>query len=134
MWLILFAWLGGSLAFLWLCCLSAASLRAQEELMNAVLNKDWYWIWCHTTNQVGNVSYSTHERIDAVYATAPQGALWQAYNRHGIKSNMRLEALKCVDDHDVMMAKGTFLLVNERNERFEEFMTLTGNTAHKDRS
>ena len=102
--------------------------------MDAVLSKDWYWIWCHEETFVGNVSYTRHSKIDAVYASAPQAAEWLARSRHGIKPNMRLEAVKCVDDHDTMMAKGTFLLVNERNERFEQFMTLTGNTAHKDRS
>ena len=135
MWLILFVWLGGSLAFFLLCFLSAASLRAPEEaFMDAVLSKDWYWIWCHEETFVGNVSYSTHERIDAVYATAPQGACWQAYKRHGIKPNMRLEAVKCVDDHDRNEARKAHQFVSEVNERFEEFMTLAGNTAHKDRS
>jgi hypothetical protein len=135
MWLTLSALAAGLLAFYWLCCLSSASLRQREEaFMNAILEKEWYWIWCHTTNPVGNVSYSTHERIDAVYATAPQAALWLAYNRHGIKPNMRLEAVKCVDDHDRNEARKAHQFVSEVNERFEQFMTLQGNTAHKDRS
>ena len=102
--------------------------------MNAILDKDWYWIWCHTETFVGQVSYSTHERIDAVYSCVPQGALWQAHHRHGIKPNMRLEAVRCVDDHDRNEARKAHQFVNEVNERFEAFMTLQGNTAHKDRS
>jgi len=102
--------------------------------METILTKDWYWIWCHTETFVGNVSYSTHERIDAVYSCVPQGALWQAHHRHGIKPNMRLEAVKCVDDHDRNEARKAHQFVTEVNERFEQFMTLAGNTAHKDRS
>ena len=134
MWLMAFLLAAGLLAFFWLCGLSQASLRAQEELMNTILDKDWYWIWCHTTTPVGNVSYSTHERIDAVYATAPQGACWQAHRRHGIKPNMRLEAVKCVDDHDRNEARKAHQFVSEVNERFEEFMKLEGTSTHKDRS
>ena len=102
--------------------------------MDAVLSKEWYWIWCHTTNAVGSVSYSTHERIDAVYASAPQAALWLAHYRHGIKPNMKLEAVRCVDDHDRSEARHAYQFVTELNERFEAFMTLTGTSAHKDRS
>ena len=135
MWLTLFSLAAGLFAFYLLCSWSAASLRQrEEEWMNTILDKDGYWIWCHTTTPVGQVSYSTHERIDAVYATAPQGACWQAYRRHGIKPNMRLEAVKCVDDHDRNEARKAHQFVSESNERFEAFMTLAGNTAHKDRS
>ena len=134
MWLTLSALAAGLLAFYLLCSWSSASLRAREEaFMDAILDKDWYWIWCHTTTPVGNVSYSTHERIDAVYATAPQGACWQAYHRHGIKPNMRLEAVKCVDDHDRNEARKAHQFVSEVNERFEAFMKLEGTSAHKDR-
>jgi len=135
MWSIVFALVGGSCAFFLLCCWSSVSLRQRErEWMDAILNKEWYWIWCHTDTTVGHVSYSTHERIDAVYATGEKGALWLVYCRHGVKPNMRLEAVKCVDDHDRNEARKAHQVVSELNERFEAFMNLAGNTAYKDRS
>jgi len=135
MWLTLFALVGGSCALLWLCCWSSVSLRQRErEWMDAMLNDDWYWIWRHTETTVGLVSYSTHERIDAVYASQPCVAELIARSRHAVKPNQRIEPVKCMDDHDRSEARIAHKVISDLNQQFEAFMNLQGNTAYKDRS
>jgi hypothetical protein len=117
-----------------LCCCLFRSSRIQESAVDAILSKDWYWIWCHTETFVGNVSYTTHERIDAVFASTKCVAEMIARSRHGIKPNMRIETVRCVDEYDRSEARKANQFVTEINERFEEFMKPEGTSAHKDRS
>jgi hypothetical protein len=92
--------------------------RTGEDLANAMLAKDWYWIWRHTETTVGLVSYSTHERIDAVYASQPCVAELIARSRHAVKPNQRIEPVKCMDDHDRSEARIAHKVISDLNQQF----------------
>jgi len=110
------------LALLALCCLLSRFSRMQESTMNAILAKQWFWIYRHTWVQTDSGKVLINERIDAAYATHSCEALEYAHGRHPLKPNMILTAYPCrnaADRYDARLANG---MVTKRILDFEEEM------------